>query len=74
MKKITEHIKSITVVAVLLALSCSIVKYFNNSFNLDFIDFIQALAGLFIFLFCIPVLLYRYNTNKRKKIMKNVSK
>ena len=74
MKKITEHIKSITVVAVLLALSCSVMEYFDNVFNTEILDFIQALAGLFLFLFCIPVFLYRYNTNKRKNIMKNISK
>ena len=74
MKKITEHIKSITVVTLLLILICSVMKYFNNVFNTEILDFIQALAGLFLFLFGIPVLLYRYNTNKRKNIMKNISK
>ena len=74
MKKISEHIKSITAVTLLLILACSVLKYFNNVFNFEILDFIQALARLFLFLFGIPVLLYRYNTNKRKNIMKNISK
>lgn len=74
MKTIINHITSIVAITLLLILACSVLKYFNNVFNTEILDFIQALARLFLFLFGIPVLLYRYNTNKRKKIMKNISK
>ena len=74
MKTIINHIASIVAITLLLILACSVMKYFNNVFNTEILDFIQALAGLFLFLFDIPVLLYHYNTNKRKKIMAKVSK
>ena len=74
MKTIINHITSIVAITLLLILACSVLKYFNNVFNIEILDFIQALAGLFLFLFGLPVLLYRYNTNKRKNIMKNISK
>ena len=74
MKKIINHITTIVAITLLLILACSVLKYFDNVFNTEILDFIQALAGLFLFLFGLPVSLYRYNTNKRRKIMAKVSK
>ena len=73
MERITAHIKSIIVVTLLLMLACSVMKHSVSIFNPEILDTIQALAQLFLVLFCLPVALYLYNTNRRKKILKKFS-
>ncbi len=73
-EKNTNYVKSMTAIALLLIFACSVMEYFDSMINPVILDFIQALAGLFLALFCLPVLLYRYNTNRRNKILKKVSK
>lgn len=43
------------------------MKYFDNIFDTEVLDFIQVAAGLFLVLFGLPVLLYRCIANKKKK-------
>lgn len=67
MKKIADHIISIVVITSLLILACRVMKYFDNIFDTEVLDFIQVAAGLFLVLFGLPVLLYRCIANKKKK-------
>lgn len=40
----------------------------------EIISYIQVALILFLILVCLPVIIYQYNTNKRKEILQHLNK
>ena len=73
MKKFIVIIRLVSHIGVMAVLACTTLEIFHI-IDLATVEYVQDLFMVFLFFIGIPVALYSYNTNQRKKILKHFSK